>query len=177
MPVDLDLSVTTPCCVILVPLLVFTLSATSVSGATTPSRVIFAPKEVSRLTVAVVEGAVAEVAAGVVVTTFLVPEERSIVSNPLFVDACAARTAAVFDALRRTEAYSLNGTSGNELTLRFTKEAGSTDELLEMKFEDYMVTTADFPLTNDNGPISVTWEIQPLKLKSCSHITNWVIQG
>ena len=85
--------------------------------------------------------------------------------------------AAVFDALRRTEAYSLNGTSGNELTLRFTKEAGSTDELLEMKFEDYMVTTADFPLTNDNGPISVSWEIQPLKLKSCSHITNWVIQG
>ena len=85
--------------------------------------------------------------------------------------------SAVFDALRETQAFSLNGTDGNQITLRFTKEAGSTDESLEMVFQDYMVTTADFPLTNDKGPISVSWTIVPLKLKSCSHVTNWIIQG
>ena len=85
--------------------------------------------------------------------------------------------SAVFDALRENQAFSLNGTDGNQITLRFTKEAGSTDESLEMVFQDYMVTTADFPLTNDKGPISVSWTIVPLKLKSCSHVTNWIIQG
>jgi len=85
--------------------------------------------------------------------------------------------SAVFDALRETQAFSLSGTDGNQITLRFTKEAGSTDESLEMVFQDYMVTTADFPLTNDKGPISVSWTIVPLKLKSCSHVTNWIIQG
>ncbi len=85
--------------------------------------------------------------------------------------------SAVFDALRENQAFSLNGTDGNQITLRFTKEAGATDESLEMVFQDYMVTTADFPLTNDKGPISVSWTIVPLKLKSCSHVTNWIIQG
>lgn len=85
--------------------------------------------------------------------------------------------SAVFDALRENQAFSLSGTDGNQITLRFTKEAGSTDESLEMVFQDYMVTTADFPLTNDKGPISVSWTIVPLKLKSCSHVTNWIIQG
>jgi hypothetical protein len=84
--------------------------------------------------------------------------------------------SAVFDALRETQAFSLSGTTGNELTLRFTKDL-STDEILEMKFEDYMVTTAEFPLTNDKGPITVNWTIVPLRLKSCTHDTSWIIQG
>ena len=85
--------------------------------------------------------------------------------------------SAVFDALRRTEAYSLSGTTGNELTLLFRKETGATDETLTLKFEDYMVVTADFPLTNDKGPITVSWEIVPLNLKECQHVTNWILQG
>jgi len=84
--------------------------------------------------------------------------------------------SAVFDALRDTQAFSLNGTDGNQITLRFTKDL-ATDETLEMVFKDYMVTTAEFPLTNDKGPITVNWTIVPLKLHSCTHATNWVIQG
>jgi hypothetical protein len=84
--------------------------------------------------------------------------------------------SAVFDALRETQAFSLNGTDGNQITLRFTKDL-ATDETLEMVFKDYMVTTAEFPLTNDKGPITVNWTIVPLKLQSCTHTTNWIIQG
>ena len=84
--------------------------------------------------------------------------------------------SAVFDALRETQAFSLNGTDGNQITLRFTKDL-ATDETLEMVFKDYMVTTAEFPLTNDKGPITVNWTIVPLKLHSCTHTTNWIIQG
>ncbi len=85
--------------------------------------------------------------------------------------------SAVFDALREEQAFSLSGTSGNELTLLFRKETGATDETLTLKFEDYMVVTADFPLTNDKGPITVSWEIVPLNLKECEHVTNWILQG
>jgi hypothetical protein len=84
--------------------------------------------------------------------------------------------SAVFDALRETQAFSLNGTDGNQITLRFTKDL-ATDETLEMVFKDYMVTTAEFPLTNDKGPITVNWTIVPLRLHSCTHTTNWIIQG
>jgi len=85
--------------------------------------------------------------------------------------------SAVFDALREEQAFSLNGTDGNQITLRFTKERGSTDESLEMVFKDYMVTSAEFPLTNDKGPITVNWTIVPLKLHTCTHVSNWMIQG
>ena len=88
--------------------------------------------------------------------------------------------SAVFDALREEQAFSLSGTTGNELKLVFTKETGSTDETLTLIFEDYMVTTAEFPLTNDKGPITVNWTIVPLRLKpstGCTHVTNWIIQG
>ena len=82
--------------------------------------------------------------------------------------------ASLFDHFRQEHAFSLNGTSGSEVILRFTKENG---EQLEMKFEDYHVTQADFPLTNDNGPLVVTWTIVPLALKSCTLQTYWAIQG
>lgn len=82
--------------------------------------------------------------------------------------------ATLFDHFRQEHAFSLSGTSGSEVILRFTKENG---EQLEMKFEDYHVTQADFPLTNDNGPLVVTWTIVPLALKSCELQTYWAIQG
>jgi len=82
----------------------------------------------------------------------------------------------LFEELRNNAATSLSGTDDNEIKLTFTKDL-VTDESLTMVFKDYMVTVADFPLTNDKGPITVSWTIQPLLLKSCTHITNWVIQG
>jgi hypothetical protein len=82
--------------------------------------------------------------------------------------------ASLFDHFRQEHAFSLSGTDGSEVILRFTKENG---EQLEIKFEDYHVTQADFPLTNDNGPLVVTWTIVPLALKSCELQTYWAIQG
>ena len=83
---------------------------------------------------------------------------------------------AIFEELRNTSATSLSGTDGNQIKLNFVKNS-ATDETLSMVFKDYMVVEADFPLTNDKGPVSVTWRIQPLQLHSCTHATNWVLQG
>lgn len=82
--------------------------------------------------------------------------------------------ATLFDYFRQEHAFSLNGSSGSEVILRFTKDNG---ESMELKFEDYHVTSAEFPLTNDNGPLMVTWTIVPLALKSCTLTTYWAIQG
>ena len=84
---------------------------------------------------------------------------------------------AIFEELRNTSATSLGGTSGNEIKLNFTKDTATNDETLEMVFQDYLVTVADFPLSNDKGPVMVSWTIQPLQLTTCNHVTNWVIQG
>ncbi len=83
----------------------------------------------------------------------------------------------LFEELRNNAATSLNGTDGNQIKLTFTKDTATNDETLSMVFKDYMVTSADFPLTNDKGPITVNWTIQPLELHSCTHATNWIIQG
>ena len=83
---------------------------------------------------------------------------------------------AIFEELRNTSATSLSGTDGNQIKLNFVKN-GATTETLSMVFQDYMVVEADFPLTNDKGPVAVTWRIQPLQLKTCTHATNWIIQG
>jgi len=83
---------------------------------------------------------------------------------------------AIFEELRNTSATSLSGTDGNQIKLNFVKN-GATTEILSMVFQDYMVVEADFPLSNDKGPVAVTWRIQPLQLKSCTHATNWIIQG
>ena len=46
-----------------------------------------------------------------------------------------------------------------------------------ISFRDYMVKSGDFPLTNDKGPITVNWVIQPLHLQSATESTYWVTQG
>ena len=86
--------------------------------------------------------------------------------------------ATIFDHFRREHAFSLQGVSGAEVKLEFVKTiTGSNEEKLTLTFEDYHVTQADFPLTNDNGPLVVNWTIVPLALKSCELKTYWAIQG
>ena len=86
--------------------------------------------------------------------------------------------ATIFDHFRREHAFSLQGVSGAEVKLEFVKTiTGSNEEKLTLTFEDYHVTQADFPLTNDNGPLVVNWTIVPLSLKSCELKTYWAIQG
>ena len=83
----------------------------------------------------------------------------------------------LFEELRNNAATSLSGTDGNQIKINFVKDTTTNDETLSMVFKDFMVTNADFPLTNDKGPITVNWTIQPLELHSCTHATNWIIQG
>ena len=81
--------------------------------------------------------------------------------------------AAVFTELQNQLATALSSAT-SEIVLRFTKENG---EELTMKFRDYMVTVAEFPVANDRGPIVVNWTIQPLTMQECTHTTYWAIQG
>ena len=81
--------------------------------------------------------------------------------------------AAIFDELRNGSSTALTGTD-SLLKLNFYKTNG---EQVELHFRDYMVKSADFPLTNDNSPITVTWTIEPLKLVTARETTYWVIQG
>lgn len=81
--------------------------------------------------------------------------------------------AAVFTELQNQLATALSSAT-SEIVLRFTKENG---EELTMKFRDYMVTSASFPVNNDRGPIVVDWTIQPLTMQECTHTTYWAIQG
>jgi hypothetical protein len=81
--------------------------------------------------------------------------------------------AAVFTELQNQLATALSSAT-SEIVLRFTKENG---EELQMKFRDYMVTSAEFPVGNDRGPVVVNWTIQPLTMQECAHTTYWAIQG
>ena len=81
--------------------------------------------------------------------------------------------AAIFDELRNDSSTALSGTD-SLLKLNFFKD---NNEKVELHFRDYMVKSADFPLTNDNSPITVTWTIEPLKLEKAEETTYWVIQG
>lgn len=82
--------------------------------------------------------------------------------------------AEVFTELQNQLTTALSVDDASEIVLRFTKENG---EELELKFGDYMVTSADFPVGNDRGPVVVNWTIQPLSLRGCTHTTYWAIQG
>jgi len=81
--------------------------------------------------------------------------------------------SAIFDELRNDSSTALSGTD-SLLKLNFFKD---NNEKVELHFRDYMVKSADFPLTNDNSPITVTWTIEPLKLEKAEETTYWVIQG
>jgi hypothetical protein len=87
--------------------------------------------------------------------------------------------ATIFDHFRREHAFSLQGVNDADIKLEFTKDLTGSEnqETLSLHFQDYHVTQADFPLTNDNGPMVVNWTIVPLSLKKCELKTYWAIQG
>jgi hypothetical protein len=76
---------------------------------------------------------------------------------------------AIWDALRNeTE----EGT--NLIDLRFLKDNG---EEIQLKFDDYFVTTNTWPIPDDKGAIQVDWTIKPRTLNTCTVKTHWVLQG
>lgn len=60
------------------------------------------------------------------------------------------------------------------LELVFTKATG---ERITLKFKDYFVTSANFPLTEDKGPIVVEATVTPRNLHECKVRTHWLLQG
>ena len=81
---------------------------------------------------------------------------------------------AIFEALRNDTVYGLQESDNQDIKLNFYKANG---EQVQLHFRNYVVKTADFPLTNDNSPISVSWTIEPLTLAKAEEKTYWVIQG
>ena len=80
----------------------------------------------------------------------------------------------VFDELQSQKTTALSTSADEIITLRFTKDSG---EELVLKFKDYVVKTASFPLNDNRGPITVDFTIQPLTLHECKLTTYWAIQA
>lgn len=67
-----------------------------------------------------------------------------------------------------------DSSAGNMLELNFTKDNG---EEFTLKFTDYMVSSNNFPIPDDKGPIEVETTIMPRNLNSCTVKTHWILQG
>jgi len=65
-------------------------------------------------------------------------------------------------------------TSGQMIELTFTKENG---ENITLKFTDYFVSAANFPIPEDNSPFIVDAIIMPRTLNTCTVKTHWLLQG
>ena len=75
------------------------------------------------------------------------------------------------ELLNQTEVGSASSTL---LTLQFDKANG---EQILMKFQDYFLSSANFAIPDDKGPITVEGTVMPRALESCTVKTHWVLQG
>ena len=75
------------------------------------------------------------------------------------------------ELLNQTE---VGNASATLLTLQFDKANG---EQILMKFQDYFLSSANFTIPDDKGPITVEGTVMPRTLESCTVKTHWVLQG
>ena len=75
------------------------------------------------------------------------------------------------ELLNQTE---IDNTASTLLTLQFDKANG---EQILMKFQDYFLSSANFTIPDDKGPITVEGTVMPRTLESCTVKTHWVLQG
>lgn len=68
----------------------------------------------------------------------------------------------------------IGDTASTLLTLQFDKANG---EQILMKFQDYFLSSANFTIPEDKGPITVEGTVMPRTLNSCTLKTHWVLQG
>ena len=80
----------------------------------------------------------------------------------------------IFEQLRNESAYALVGNTSSDIILSFYKANG---EETVLRFNNYMIKTGDFPLTNDKGPLTISWTVEPLRLQSAVSQSYWVNQG
>ena len=76
---------------------------------------------------------------------------------------------ALWTELRSQEEYDTNA---GLLELRFEK---SSDDFIEIKLDDYIVQTVNYPFPDDKGPIEVEVTLSARTLSSCSYTGKWVI--
>jgi len=60
------------------------------------------------------------------------------------------------------------------IELIFTKPNG---EAITLNFTDYMVSSNNFPIADDKGPIAVETTVMPRNLTLCTVKTHWILQG
>jgi len=60
------------------------------------------------------------------------------------------------------------------IELIFTKPNG---EAITLNFTDYMISSNNFPIADDKGPIAVEATVMPRNLSLCTVKTHWVLQG
>tara|TARA_R100001015_G_scaffold17975_1_gene10443 strand:+ start:292 stop:1914 length:1623 start_codon:yes stop_codon:yes gene_type:complete len=60
------------------------------------------------------------------------------------------------------------------IELLFTKPSGET---ITLKFTDYFISSNNFPIADDKGPIVVEATVMPRNLSLCTVKTHWVLQG
>ena len=68
----------------------------------------------------------------------------------------------------------VDNTSSTLLTLQFDKANG---EQILIKLQDYFLSSANFTIPDDKGPITVEGTVMPRTLESCTVKTHWVLQG
>ncbi len=73
--------------------------------------------------------------------------------------------------LNQTE---VDDTASTLLTLQFDKANG---EQILIKLQDYYLSSANFTIPDDKGPITVEGTVMPRTLNSCTVKTHWVLQG
>jgi hypothetical protein len=79
----------------------------------------------------------------------------------------------LFDELRKLSPNRV-ALSDALIDLEFTKSNG---ESITLSFDDYMISTATWPIQDDRGPIQVDFTIMPLRVNTLSTTTHWVIQS
>lgn len=79
----------------------------------------------------------------------------------------------IFDELRKLSPNRV-ALSDALVDLEFTKENG---ESITLSFDDYMISTANWPIQDDRGPVQVDFTIMPLRVSSVSTTTHWVMQS
>jgi len=79
----------------------------------------------------------------------------------------------IYDELRKLSPNRV-ALSDALIDLEFTKSNG---ESITLSFDDYMISTATWPIQDDRGPIQVDFTIMPLRVNSVSTTTHWVMQS
>ena len=85
----------------------------------------------------------------------------------------------IFNELRRASPHRVDlsdtaGGNNTKIQLVFTKSNG---EKITLEFDDFLVSAATWPIqTDDRGPIMVDFTVMPLRVKTLSAVTHWVMQ-